>query len=135
MSTDAIVAFVIQHKSILLGLIFWPLITAVMNVMLRKKTAEEWEAWAMAKPALAFVVEVLRAAGLDPAKLLVAFQRYAQRRAGVVPEDAIRASKLPPVIQKALLDPATVKALQDHLEIGAKASIPPAEPPAAPPAG
>jgi hypothetical protein len=126
MSTDAVVLFVIQHKSILLGLIFWPLITAVMNVMLRKKTAEEWEAWAMAKPALAFLVEVLRAAGLDPSKLMVAFQRYAQRRSGVVPEDAIRMSKLPPVVQKALLNPEMVKTLQDHLELGARPTEPPA---------
>lgn len=116
----------IQHKSILLGLIFWPLITAVMNVMLRKKTAEEWEAWAMAKPALAFLVEVLRAAGLDPSKLMIAFQRYAQRRSGVVPEDAIRMSKLPPVVQKALLNPEMVKTLQDHLELGVRPTEPPA---------
>jgi hypothetical protein len=147
MKTDAVLSFLIQHQSILLGLVFWPLITALMNVMLRRKSAEAWEIWAMGKPGLAFLIEVSRAAGFDPAKLLIAFQRYAQRRSGVIPEDAVRSSKLPPLLQKALLNPEMVKVLSVHLEksesaavaapvqaADADAEIPPTETPVEPPA-
>lgn len=126
MKLDAVLSFLIQHQSILLGLVFWPLVTALLNVMLRRKSAEAWELWAMGKPSLAFLIEVSRAAGFDPAKLLIAFQRYAQRRSGVVPEDAVRSSKLPPLLQKALLDPNMVQLLSVHVE---QARAKPAESP------
>lgn len=116
MNLNVIVSFVIQHQDVLLGLVFWPLITASINVMLRRKTAEEWEAWAVSKPVLAFLVEVSRAAGFDPAKLLIAGQRYAQRRAGVVPAEALRATKLPPAVQKALSDPEKIRRISALLE-------------------
>lgn len=134
MKPDAVLLFLIQHQSILLGLVFWPLITALLNVMLRRKSAEAWELWAMNKPGLAFLIEVSRAAGFDPAKLLIAFQRFAQRRSGVIPEDAVRASKLPPLLQKALLDPELVKLLALHLEKKADPAPAPSEEPAAEPA-
>lgn len=140
MNLDAVVVFLVQHQSILLGLVFWPLLTAVMNIMLRKKSAAEWEAWAMSKPALALLVEMLRALGLDPAKLLLAFQRFAQRRAGVIPADAVRASGLPPSVQRALLDPEMVQAFHavvETMEAMKKTpptGAPPSDPPPAPPA-
>ena len=128
MKLDAILGFLLQHQSILLGLLFWPLITALMNVMLRRKTAEEWERWAMSKPALAFLVEMSRAAGVDPTKVLIAFQRYAKRRAGVVPDGAIRSLGLPPLVQKALLDPELIKVLNTHLESTVAPATPDPEP-------
>jgi hypothetical protein len=63
-------------------------LTAVLNLMLRRKTAEAWEAWAMQKPGLALGVELLRALGVDTRKAVLVWQRYAQRKAGEQPSAA-----------------------------------------------
>jgi hypothetical protein len=116
MNLNVVLSFVIQHQDVLLGLVFWPLITAIMNVMLRRKSAEAWESWALSKPVPAFLVEVVRAAGFDPAKLMIAGQRYAQRRAGVVPAEALRAAHLPEPVRKALSDPEKLRMFQALIE-------------------
>lgn len=108
-----VVAFLMQHHEWVCALLLWPILSATVNVMLRKKTPEEWEQWALSKPVLAFGVEVCRAAGLDPVKLLTAFQRLAARRAGQVPADAVRAAGLPEPLKKALLNPELVKLLNE----------------------
>lgn len=99
---------------VLMSLIGWPLISAILNVMLRKKTSEEWEAWAMSKPALALTVELLRALGVDTKKAVVAFQRYAQRKSGSIPEGAVAAAtpSLPPSVAALLSDPEKLKLLE-----------------------
>lgn len=96
-----------------MGVLIWPLITAIMNLALRKKTPEQWEAWALSKPALACGVELLRALGADPFKLLQAFHRLAQRRSGVIPTDAVRMSSLPEPLKAALLNPEFLKLLTE----------------------
>lgn len=116
MKLNAVLSFLVQHQSVILGLVFWPLITAIMNVMLRRKSAEAWESWALSKPVPAFIVEVVRAAGFDPAKLMIAGQRYAQRRAGVVPAEALRAAHLPEPVKKALSDPEKLRMFQALIE-------------------
>lgn len=52
---------------ILLG---WFLVTAVINYLLRTKTAEQWEELAQRSPRYAAFAKMLRAIGLDPVKLL-----------------------------------------------------------------
>lgn len=120
---QSVVSFLVRNQGLLMGLVFWPVITAVMNIALRKKTPEEWEKWAIAKPGLAFLLEVLRAMGLDPIKLLQAFHRYAKRRAGVIPADAVRLSSLPDPLKVALANPETLKRLTElAAQIQAEAS-------------
>jgi hypothetical protein len=95
-----------------LPVIGWPLISAVVNGLLRKKSAQEWEMWALQKPGLALGVELGRAMGVEPSKIIVAFQRYAARRAGETPKDVIATSTLPPGIRTMLENPALMVALE-----------------------
>lgn len=120
--------FLVRNQGLIMGLLVWPLITAVMNVALRKKTPEQWEAWALSKPALALMVEVMRAGGIDPFKLLQAFHRYAQRRAGVIPADAVRVSSLPEPLKAALMNPETLKMLTEAAVRLQTESVVPPEP-------
>lgn len=46
----------------------WPIATALLNIVLRKKTAKEWVAFAEKRPRSAGIIRLLRATGLDPAK-------------------------------------------------------------------
>jgi hypothetical protein len=110
-SCTSVGAFLIRNQDLIMGLLVWPFITAILNVALRKKTPEQWEAWALSKPALAFVFEVMRASGVDLFKVLQAFHRFAQRRAGMIPADAVRVSSLPEPLKAALRNPETVKLL------------------------
>ena len=121
-------AFLVRNQGLIMGLLVWPLITAVMNVALRKKTPEQWEAWALSKPVLAFVIEVMRASGIDPFKLLQAFHRFAQRRAGVIPADAVRVSSLPEPLKAALMNPETLKLLTEAAVRLQTESVVPPEP-------
>lgn len=129
---QVVVPFLVQNWGLVMSLLVWPILTALLTVALRKKTPEEWEAWAMTKPLLAFVVEVMRAAGIDTAKLLVASHRFAQRRAGVVPPDAIRVSSLPESVKTALQNPELRQILiqaAEHLQtpprrMGSSTSLP-----------
>lgn len=90
----------------------WPLISATVNALLRRKTPHQWEMWALQKPGLALSVELARACGVDPAKILIVFQRYAARRAGETPKDVIAMSTLPPGIRTMLENPALMVALE-----------------------
>lgn len=105
--------FLIQNQGLIMGLLVWPILSALMNVALRKKTPQQWEEWALSKPWLAFFIEGSRAAGVDPFKMLQAFHRLAQRRAGVIPEDAVRVSSLPAPLKAALQNPALLKLLTE----------------------
>jgi len=125
-------AFLVRNQDLITGLFVWPVITALMNIALRKKTPEEWEAWALAKPGLAFLIEAIRACGIDPFKLLQAFHRFAQRRAGAIPADAVRVANLPAPLKAALLNPETVKLLTEAAQaLAARSSeSDPSSPPA-----
>jgi hypothetical protein len=96
---------------LMMAVVGWPLISAILNLMLRKKTPEEWEKWAMSKPGLALLTELTRALGLDPKKALVAFQRYAQRKSGEIPEGRVSAPGIPAEIVAMLNDPEKRKAI------------------------
>lgn len=114
MTFEQLLSFAMKSKpviAVLMGLFGWQLLTGVVSVLTKRKTAEKWEAWAMTKPGLAFVVECLRASGLDPQKLLNSVDRYAKRRAGILPDAAVIAA-CPPAIRAALEDPAKRAALE-----------------------
>lgn len=74
---------------ILLG---WFVLTAIVNYLLRTKTAEEWEQLAQKSPRYAAFARMLRAIGLDPVKLIQAAIDFvrgeAQKRVGTVCEQA-----------------------------------------------
>jgi len=89
--------------AVLMATVGWPIISAVLNILLRKKTPEQWEAWAEKKPGMALAVELMRALGADPSKALTAAQRYARRKAGVLP--AAPPPELPPSVAGLLADP------------------------------
>ena len=50
----------------------WPAFTAVVNVVLRTRTPEEWVARCEESPRLAAFTRLLRATGLDPVKMVQA---------------------------------------------------------------
>jgi hypothetical protein len=123
---------ILQNRELAMGLIVWPLVTLVTAVMARKKSPEQWEQWALSKPGFALVIEVMRGLGIDPPKVMQAFRRYAQRKAGVVPADAIRVSSLPDPIKKALQDPKNHQMLMDLLARTTAEPTPSSEPVPAP---
>lgn len=108
--------------------LIWPLLTAIINAFLMKRSPEEWEAWALKKPGLAFMVEILRAIGCYPSKILIAIQRYLARRAGEVPNDVVTMETLPPGIQRMLKSPATIACLETEAQnFLSRVGKPPAE--------
>lgn len=120
--------------SSVIELLIWPLITALINGFLQKRSPEEWESWALKKPGLAFIVEIMRAVGCYPSKILIAAQRYSARRAGEVPKDVISMETLPPGIQKMLQNPATIACLETEAQnFLSRVGRPPAEGSAASP--
>lgn len=48
----------------------WPLVTALINAITRKRTTEEWEKFNQDHPRLANVVRFFRSAGLDVGKVI-----------------------------------------------------------------
>ena len=48
--------------------ILWPTISCGLNLVLRKKTAEEWVALAEHSPRVAGILKLIRAVGFDPVK-------------------------------------------------------------------
>lgn len=63
----------VKDNPFLVSLVVWPLITAILTTLTRKRTPAEWELFNMQHPYLANVVRILRAAGLDLPKLLKTF--------------------------------------------------------------
>ena len=119
----------IQYKAVaalVMTLVGWPVLSAVLNVMLRRKTPDQWEAWAASRPVAAFAIELIRALGVDPKKAMVAAQRYAQRKAGVLP--AVPPPELPPAVAALLADPVK-KAVLESLatRMAAVSELPPPE--------
>lgn len=105
-------AFYMDHKALMISvgtLFFWWLTSALLNYLLTKKTAEEWEEWALKQPKLAFIVELLRAGGLHPSSVLKTFQHYANRKAGTIPESAVLDQILRDPQKRALLLEAIAK--------------------------
>ena len=112
MSIEALSLALLKYKPmalVFMALVGWPLVSAILNVLIRRKSPEEWEKWALQKPKLAFVIEVLRAMGVDPQKALIAAQRYANRKSGQVPSDL---KGLPPSVAGLLSDPQKLELLE-----------------------
>jgi hypothetical protein len=51
-------------------LLFWFIITAIVNVLMRTKTAAQWDALARKNSRYAALARMLRAVGVDPVKFL-----------------------------------------------------------------
>lgn len=51
-------------------LFMWFAVTSAVNFLMRKRTAAEWEAFAETNPRAAAFVRMVRAVGVDPAKLI-----------------------------------------------------------------
>ena len=68
-------------------LLGWFVVTAVINYLMRTRTAEQWEALAEQNPRYAAVARLLRAVGVDPVKLIESavdiVRGEAQTRAGL----------------------------------------------------
>ena len=69
-----------QYHILILALA-WPIISGTLNVVLRKKTAEEWIAYADSNPRAHAVLKLIRAVGFDPVKAVKSFQQLAQGKA------------------------------------------------------
>lgn len=72
-------------------LLGWFVATSIINLLMRTKTAAEWEELAQKNARYASVARILRSIGVDPVKLLqsvVDFVRgESQKRLGAVAED------------------------------------------------
>lgn len=126
------IAAVAPYLPLFMPLVGWPLVSALINYLFYKKTPAEWEAWALKKPVLAFLVELCRANGWNITKNAQIIQRYAARRAGQVPEDAWAALPLSVPLKMALRNPATRELLEQFLSQRAdyRGTVSPPPPPA-----
>ena len=52
--------------------IAWPIVSAVLNVILRTRTPEEWVERCEKQPRLAAFTRLVRSVGLDPVKMVKA---------------------------------------------------------------
>lgn len=85
-------------------LLAWVVITAVINALLRTKTAEEWERLAQGSPRYAAFARMLRSLGVDPVKLLKSMVDFirgqSQKRLGSIATSDPKADapEAPPVV-------------------------------------
>jgi len=56
--------------------VWWPIVSAVMNVVLRTKTPEQWVERCEKHPRFAAFTRFLRATGLDPVKMVQALGEF-----------------------------------------------------------
>lgn len=102
------------------ALIVWQVISAFINLAFYKRTATEWEAWALKKPGFALFVELCRANGWDVAKNIRLFQRFGDRQFGQMPAVDLDRLPIPPLLKRAILDPALCATLEELLTEHAK---------------
>lgn len=82
----------------------WMVVTAVVNALMRTRTAEEWERLAQENPRYAAFARMLRAIGVDPAKLLQSLVDFvrgeSQKRSGSIATSEPKADvqDAPPVV-------------------------------------
>jgi hypothetical protein len=110
--------------AVLMATVGWPILSAVLNVLLRKKTSEQWEAWAEKKPGMALVVELMRALGADPSKAMLVAQRYASRKAAA----AKPVVSLPPALTALLSDPEKLAIIETAAKQLLEAAAQPPQP-------
>jgi hypothetical protein len=69
-----------EHGALLVPLI-WMALSALINILMRKRTAEEWVTFGDKYPRLAALTRILRAAGIDPVKLLISLVQFVHGKA------------------------------------------------------
>lgn len=111
----ALLGAIAPYLPLFMPFVGWPLVSALINLAFYKRTPAEWEAWALKKPVLAFLVELCRANGWDIAKNARVLQRFAARRSGQVPEEGWDRLPLSPAVKAALQDPALRGALEEFV--------------------
>jgi len=63
------------HDRVELWVVFiWPAVSALLNIVLRARTAEQWAVVCEEQPRLAAFIRLLRALGVDPAKAIRSVQ-------------------------------------------------------------
>lgn len=112
--------------------LFWPFVSAIITLAFRKRTPEEWEAWALKKPLLALFVEMCKANGFDIGKNLVLFQRFAKRQSGKLPEDLWARLPVSPNLRLALRNPEMRRILEQMVAGGVRGEPTPLVEPAPP---
>ncbi len=105
---------VVDYWPAFMAIVGWPVVSAIINVMLMKHSAPEWEAWAMKHPTLALVESVVfRASGWNVTKILPALKDYADRKSGRLPANAPPVmARLPKVLLEALQDPELMRKIE-----------------------
>lgn len=64
-----------MHERVELWNVFiWPALSALLNIVLRARTAEQWAFMCSEMPRLAASLRLLRALGVDPAKAIRSVQ-------------------------------------------------------------
>jgi hypothetical protein len=64
-----------MHERVEIWTVFlWPALSAMLNIVLRARTAEQWAFMCEEMPRLAAVIRLLRALGVDPAKAIRSVQ-------------------------------------------------------------
>ena len=64
-----------MHDRVELWVVFiWPALSALLNIVLRARTAEQWAVVCEEHPRFAAGIRLLRALGVDPAKAIRAVQ-------------------------------------------------------------
>ena len=56
------------------------LLSGILNLATRKKSAEDWVAFCEKSPRLAAIIRLMRAAGLHPAKVITSILQLFQKR-------------------------------------------------------
>lgn len=64
-----------MHERVEIWTVFlWPALSAMLNIVLRARTAEQWAFMCEEMPRLAAGIRLLRALGVDPAKAIRSVQ-------------------------------------------------------------
>jgi hypothetical protein len=61
--------------------VFWPVLSGVINLLLKQHTVDEWVTLAEQRPRTAALIKFVRGAGLDPRKTLAALAAFVQGKA------------------------------------------------------
>ena len=111
---------------VLEALVLWPILSGVLTLFARRNNPAEWETWALKNPKKAALVEFARTNGPDFLKNPVVLQRYAARKAGKIPMDALEKIPLPAQLREALKNPlmheVVTEMLRQHVEAEAAAA-------------
>lgn len=74
-----------NHSYLLIPLV-WMILTALLNLLFRKKSPEEWVEYAKKKPRLAALIRLCSALGLDLSKALIHVQKFVKAQDDATPK-------------------------------------------------